>query len=228
MRILQKREEALNATIRMAALAAALVCLSGCAATRSTIMPDIPTVANPETGTAVRLGTIEDLRVFERDPPQASMPSLGSDADLHNPSVTAHAIGRKRGGFGQAMGDVMLPKEQTVATVIGTSVTNAFRRAGFRVLQQSDPGYGEAAVVDVKIKQFWSYFRPGFVEVAAESIIETDLKAPLKGLQDGLNVTSKARVSGGAIFESDWRSVNTQGLADYELKLVNEILVRQK
>lgn len=182
-------------------------------------MPSVAKADNPAQGVAVKLGTIEDLRTFVLDPKDPETPSLGDADEIKNPAITSRAIGRKRSGYGMAMDDVMLPEGQTVAGVFHDAVTNALRRSGYRVLSQGDPGYDEAAAVDVKIMRYWSWFTPGFWTVSVSNRAEAEVKSPLKGLEAGVTVNGAAEKHGMAMFESDWQDVAGKALADFEKNL---------
>lgn len=185
--------------------------LGGCATSRSVVGVEQGAVAPaPDRGEAVRIARVTDARVFSANPPQADMPSLNKD-DVGNAELTARAIGRKRGGFGLALGDVLLPPGQTVGGLVGEAVAAGFRKAGYRVLGQDDPGYAQAVPVEATVRQFWGWFSPGFWSVRVTNRSEVLVQVPLPVLKDGAVVRGGAVISGGAIFESDWQAVTANG-----------------
>lgn len=72
---------------------------------------------------------VTDRRVFEADPDDPSTPSL-KGGEIHNTATTSRAIARKRGGFGKAWGDILLPEGRTVAHLMEEALTRAFQDAG--------------------------------------------------------------------------------------------------
>jgi len=112
---------------------------------------------------------VTDQRTFEA----SSIPSLKEEADLTNRAITVRAIARKRGGFGMALGDIVLPEGQTVEGLVKDAVIRSLRESGYRVVDESD-----AADID----QFLSWFSPGAFTVAgarrAGRLIPPSLTAP--------------------------------------------------
>jgi hypothetical protein len=210
-------------TIAVLALA-----MGGCATSRSTVMPTVATtaVANPTEGTAVKIVSVADQRVFERKPQNPSTPSLGSDSDLANPAITGRAIGRKRGGFGAALGDVLLPEGKTVSGLVQDAVVNAYRGAGYRVLSKDDAGFDTAIPVDVKVKEFWCWDTPGFWTMSIENRMNVVITAPQPGFENGTTVGGYAIDHLMAIFEEEWPKIATRSLADFNKNL--ELKLKQK
>ncbi len=186
--------------------------LSGCALGHSVVSVEPASVtANPAQGQAVRIGKVSDDRQFTAEPPQADMASL-QDEDMNNPDIRARAIARKRGGFGKALGDVLLPPGQSVAALLRDATAEGFRRSGYRVLTETEEGYAQAVPVDVSIKEFWCWFSPGFASVKATNRALLRIEAPLPPTRDGVLVRGGGVVSGMAITESDWQKVAGMGV----------------
>lgn len=151
------------------------VFMSGCATSRSEIGLAKP---EPEAGTRSRepdtiaILSVTDERVFKVEPKKPSTPSLGfGGADEASAAVRARALGRKRGGYGQALGDVLLKEGSSVNGVIREHVAAAAREAGYRVVES-----GEADVtLDVTIDRFWSWVDPGVFTIKLTTVLETDL-----------------------------------------------------
>jgi len=198
--------------------------VSGCAASRSVVSLEQPsgTVVNPEQGIAVKIVKVTDARTFESSPKNPDTPSL-SEEDMNNSSIKARAIGRKRGGFGMAMGDVLLPEDQTVAGMIENALTNGFRQANYRVLTLGDAGYDAAAPVKARVVKFWSWFQPGFWEVQVHNHAEVEITGALSVLKKGLTVRGAAVESGMAVTESDWQNVASEGLSNFSGNLVKAL-----
>ncbi len=103
-------------TYRIAKICVAFICLSSlsaCAASRSEVAIPGQSSAQQETGVAVVLLPPVDARRFEAAPKVPSIPSLKEPTQITDIQITARAVGRKRNGYGMAMGDVLLTPPQT-------------------------------------------------------------------------------------------------------------------
>ena len=92
-----------------------LILVTGCVTGRRTI--DLPVRSLSESiekKGQIFIGEIGDRRIFENDPPDAFIPSIDGDVNTLTPKQKAMMIGRQRGGFGNAMGDVALPADDSV------------------------------------------------------------------------------------------------------------------
>ncbi len=206
----------------------ATVLVSGCALGRSEVsVSPSASLSNPSQGTAIKIAKIEDIRHFEVDPRQASTPSL-SDQDINNTTITTRAIARKRGGFGKALGDVLLPEGQTVAALMQQALTDGFRGAGYQVLAPGDSGYDQAVPISAQIKQYWCWFSPGFFSVSINNRAEVDLSGPLPELGNGLTVHSDVTEELMAVFEEDWKNIATKGLSQTSTNLADALLARAR
>ena len=200
--------------------------LAGCATSRSEVALHSPTVVAPSAGTnaeqrVVVIGAITDERTFEEAPSDPSTPSLGfGGSDKADADVKSRAIGRKRNGYGKALGDVLLQPGHTVESEIKENLTAAFMQAGYQVKDQADAG-PSALVVDVHIKQFWSWFTPGFWAVTLSSNIATDLA--FKGAQAPIVVSSHVEDKHAAATESDWIQITDKGLDAYRADVVHRM-----
>lgn len=127
------------------------------------------------SGQVVVIRSVRDERVFEEAPRDPSMPSLGSGGAAHaSADIKSRAIGRKRNGFGKALGDVLLESGQTVEGVIRENLAAALQQAGYQVRSENFAG-ASPLVIDVDIKQFWAWFQPGFWQITLNANIATDL-----------------------------------------------------
>jgi len=221
---MQKRNERTIVWARSLMVLALAVMVSGCAASRSVVSLDQPsgTIPNPERGTTIKIVKVSDARTFEASPKNPDTPSLGGQ-DVNDSSLTARAIGRKRSGFGAAMGDVLLPEGQTVSDMMASTLTTGFRQANYRVLSPGDSGYETAVPVKARIVQFWSWFQPGFWEVEVHNRAEVELTGSLPVLKNGLMVRSEAKESMMAVTESDWQSIASEGLKTFSGNLVKAL-----
>ena len=95
-----------------------LISLSACAVDRSTVSVDAPeNISNPSNGVEVKLASVTDGRVYEFQPATPDIPSLSED-EIVNADIKARAFARKRNSYGKALGDVILPEDQTVAEIM--------------------------------------------------------------------------------------------------------------
>lgn len=167
-------------TKSLGASGAAILCtlvLAGCATSRSEIQLASP-VAAPAvaaTGKTAVIRSVKDERVFEQAPKSPHIPSLGLEGTAAATAETkARAIGRKRNTYGQALGDVLLQPGQTVEGVVRENLTAALAQAGIAV-QSAGAATGTPMMIDVRIKQFWSWIQPGFWAITLQTAIDTDL-----------------------------------------------------
>jgi len=153
--------------------------LAGCATSRSEIALASPTAAGPKApsnGRTVVIRHIKDERVFEQAPGEPSTPSLGLGGVAQaTDAVKARAIARKRNGYGQALGDVVLPEGRTVVGLVRENLTAAFEQAGYRVASAEQATAPPLTIVDVSIRKFWAWMRPGFWALTFNTNVETVL-----------------------------------------------------
>ena len=196
--------------------------LSGCALGRSVIDVNVPDVAAAATGQPVKIVEVKDARVFLASPKDPSQPSLSDEADLKNVAITSRAVGRKRNGYGAALGDLVLPENRTVSGLVKIAAVQALQEKGYRVVEAASPDYAEATPLTLKVEQFWAWFTPGFVSIT----MSFDSSVTLTG---GVVAPSPATArgqfssSGMAAFESDWKEVIQRGLADLTAKIKEHI-----
>jgi hypothetical protein len=199
-------------------LAAAVACavLAGCATSRSEVQltapAAAPTAAAASKGVAV-IRSVKDERVFEQSPRDPSVPSLGFEgADKASADTKARAIARKRGGFGMALGDVLLQNGQTVEGVVRENLKVALQQAGYQVRNAVDAA-SPAVVIDVHVKQFWAWFTPGFWAITLAANISTDLD--VAGTASPTAITVHVEDSRQLATESAWIEIVDKGLTDF-------------
>lgn len=198
--------------------------LSACATSRSVIeiKPEAPASAAAAGAPAVRLGKVTDARLFDAAPPEPSTPSLSS-SDINNDALKARAVGRKRNGYGMALGDVMLPEGQTVSGLLGAATESGLTSAGFRVLHKGDPGYDNAAAVDVWISKYWTWVTLGAFEGTFHTDAEVELSSSLPAFKQKTVARGHAEEGG---WKGNWDTVATTALNH----MIDDIavLVKQK
>lgn len=159
----------------------------------------------------MRIDAVEDARAFTVSPPSPDMPSLMGN-EIGNKSVTSRAVGRKRGGFGAALGDVLLPEGSSVATLVQSAVARGLRESGYRVLDRGDPGYEQALPIKVRVEQFWSWFNPGFAAVTLTNRAAVNLQGAISPFAQGRTFSSQVMNSMQVVVESDWVAIVNKGL----------------
>ncbi|WP_460416035.1 YajG family lipoprotein [Pseudomonas sp. microsymbiont 2] len=187
------------------AAAIALASLVGCATSRSEVdvSGPAPQAATAGQGQQVYISAVDE-RVFQIDPRSADIPSLKND-EIHDTRITERAIGRKRNGFGKGLGDVVLPSGRTVSQLVGNAVA-AYQQAGYQVVSAPSP---TAAAVNVHIIEYWSWFSPGAFTVAVNNKAHLKIEHPDAA---PLEVVTNTRDSMQVATDSDWKTINEQGL----------------
>lgn len=216
--------------LRLAATIGCIMFLGACAVGRSVVDINAPSSSpNPQTGTSIRLVDVVDNREFQVKPRSADIPSL-SDAKIGDRSITERAYARKRGGFGKALGDVLLPEGETVANQIKQAITTGFRRAGYRVFDanSTDPDAQTAIPVNADIRKFWTWMQPGFWQVTLHNRTEVILNGDLPALKDGLTIENHYRDGMQMVLDNDWTQTASQALVEFSDKLRDALLLRSK
>lgn len=193
------------APLKISLLVMLAVSMVGCVTGRSVI--DVPVPALTSTIGQKVVITAIDERAFESKPRSADIPSL-KGGEITDTSITERAFARKRNSYGKAMGDVVLPSGRTVSQLVSSAVANAYTQSGYQVV---DSQGSDVSQVTVRIKEFWTWFSPGFSYVTvnnkANLIIEGDGESPL-------TITTEVKDGMQFVTDSDWVKVTSQGLEE--------------
>jgi hypothetical protein len=193
-----------------------LLMLSACAAGRSVLDIKSPqATASSDSRYLAKITEVRDIRRFETNPRDPSEPSLGSAEDIKNPAVTARAIGRKRGGFGNAFGDLALPEGSSVAGLVKSAATAALQKRGYRVVEEGSPEAARAFPLAIDIEQFWAWVNMGFVELTMSHATKVVLKSNdlvVPSNPTAVNAKFAKGVQVGT--ESNWSEVVNAGVSD--------------
>ena len=197
---------------------------SGCATTTSTV--DVQSAQAPAAPAPVaqapavaakgfaKIMEVRDIRRFEAAPKDPSTPSLENADELKNAAITSRAIARKRGGYGMAFANVLLPEGRTVELVVREAVVKALTEQGYEVVDAKSPQFDKALPVKVDIDQFWAWFTPGFWQVSVEFRGLLVLKAEaLTGRNEDI-VQGSAVVKGMAATDAEWKEAVVAGVSD--------------
>jgi hypothetical protein len=190
-----------------------LTCLlAGCATGRDVMDVRVPNIPdNPTAGTAVAIARVTDRRVFEVKPTTHSTPSLKNKNEIGDKSVTVRAIARKSGGFGNELGDIVLPEDRSVEALVTEALIRAFRESGYRVVSENDPAFANAAKVEADIEKLWTWFNPGFWTIRLEFESRIQVKG-VPALGNGAYVFAETGHNAGAATQSAWMETWRRGL----------------
>ena len=193
----------MKSTKKIVILGICMTMLHGCATSRGVIDVNEEVASNPAAGVDVKIVRVDDKRRFEIDPRQANIPSLKND-EIHDKAITSRAIARKRNSYGKALGDILLPEGKTVMSLVEDSLTNGLRENGFRVLDEGDVGYDNAAPIEVDIEKFWGWFSPGFWKIGINFEILLQIWGPIDPFVDGESFDSQVKMTFMAAGEDNW------------------------
>ena len=179
----------------------------GCATNRGILDVRISAPQNPPSGRAVALVRVTDVRKFEAAPRVASIPSL-MGREIGDKAITARAIARKRNGYGQALGDILLPPGRTVEDLVREALVQAFREAGYRVIDGVTDSTDQGSVIPLEadIKQFWAWVTPGMWAISMEFEAQVQIKGDLPPFKDGETVRGYVELHTQAAGTRAWQS----------------------
>jgi len=139
---------------------------AGCMTSRDEVRITVPDVSAPvsQSGHVIVFRAVTDHRVFQDHRPDPSIPSLGWGGPVADvpPDIKARAVARKRAGIGKALGDILLPADQTVAGVVRDLMAAGLAGCGCTVRPQGEWAREGDVVIDVDIEKFWSWLTPGW------------------------------------------------------------------
>jgi uncharacterized lipoprotein YajG len=197
--------------------------LSGCALGRDIVDVMPPTSVAPTGMAPAKIVGVTDKRVFEAAPRNPSTPSLQDAKDIGNPMITTRAFARKRGGFGAAFGDIVLPEGRTVAGLVRAATQKALQEKGYRVVEENSPDYARAVPVNVDIQEFWAWFSPGALTVTVECQATINMSGGAFVTASPPPIKGYASTSGLAATNSDFADVMTKALDDLVEKMKAQI-----
>jgi hypothetical protein len=201
--------------------------LTGCATSRSEVKLNTPVMGAtesslPATAPTAAIQVILDERKFEQAPSNPGIPSLGFEGSASaTAGVKSRAIARKRNGFGQAMGDVLLQDGQTVENVVRDNLTVALRQAGYRVVDVAS-ATERTMILDVHVKQFWAWMQPGFWALTMHGDIETDLNSS-SATAGPTNIIVHHTESRQIATDGTWIEVVNKALEKYRAEVVQKL-----
>ncbi|MDJ0852878.1 MAG: hypothetical protein QNK04_31290 [Myxococcota bacterium] len=186
----------------------------------------LPLLPNPESGPAVRLGQVADVRHFERAAREGYVHS-SHGGDVADRAHLQRIVGRRQSVSGEYIGNVYLQEGRTVPDLVAEAVVRGFREAGYRVLLPGAAGYELAPEVDVAVRRFWIRMdleRPG---VGFDFWAEVHILSAAPPFQEGGWVCANRFVGRGGKSAGVWSHIIVLGMEQIVEKLRYALLVQR-
>ncbi len=174
---------------------------------------------SPEASTTVVISEVVDTRKFSSDPLNPAIPQIFSE-EGNAPSLTERSFATVWSASGKPIFDYMLPDDRKVTDLVSEALANAFRQAGFEVVET---GGADAIPVTAEILRFWSWNTGTW---AFNFHFETDvlIKAPITPFENGKSVSGKMRLkSTWAAGPSQFTNTIVKGLDDFTVNFIETI-----
>ena len=203
----------------LAIFAAFMLC--GCAPKGIFVsLPDEQAPSSISKKTKIYIESVKDVRAFENDPKQASIPSLYK----HNVNeVSAKEkqkyIGRTRNGYGKGLRNVILENKQRTTSVVRARIEDAFRSNGYQVIKNENEIDKDTISVNARIVKFWSYISLGFSKVGLNMDIDTLLSVKDKEIKTDLKRSEFYFL----VTNDDFSNIIKTSLKEYKEKLAKQI-----
>lgn len=198
---------------------------SGCATKRGEVALQVPTAKAepaPSNGQQIYINSVVDKRMFELKPADPSTPSL-DPSEAQSDTIKARAVGRKRNGYGMALGDILLNEDQSVNSVIKDSLKEALKSKGYQVIENKEQITPQTYIADVKIVKFWSWMNPGAFAITLSCEIGTNVNMKKEGDPQTYNLHVKAADSYQMGTESNYIEIMQIALQKYIAEAKAEI-----
>ena len=197
-----------------------LILVTGCVAGRRTIDLPVRSLSDSiEKKGQIFIGKIEDRRIFQNDPPDAFIPSIDGDVNTLTPKQKAMMIGRQRGGFGNAMGDVALPADDSVIKRTRRLLEEGFKTRGYTITSDSSATSSASA----KIEQFWGWFTPGFGVVSFEARVDCTIKLKRSDESSTIAVQGYGSNKGQIASDANWQLAYDRAFTNFLSNLDSEL-----
>ena len=197
-----------------------LILLSGCVLGRRTV--DLPVQIVPtETGAKgeIFIGNIEDKRTFQNSPSDPSTPSIDGDVHSMTPQEQGMMIGRQRGGFGNAAGDVALPTNDSVVARTRELLIEAFKKRGYSISSDAHAANSATATIN----KFWGWFTPGFWTITFEAHVNSTITPTKPEGLSSIIVQGYGRVQGQVASDANWQLAYQRAFQDFLTKLDTQL-----
>ena len=197
-----------------------LVLLTGCVLGRRTVDLPIQTISGgTDNKGEIFIGKIEDRRTFQNNPSDPSTPSIDGDVHTLTEQQKGLMIGRQRGGFGNAAGDVALPANDSVITRTRRLLEEGFKKRGYEIASDSNSPHMATATIN----QFWGWFTPGFWTITFEAKINCNITLTKPAGSTSLPVQGWGRVQGQMASDANWQLAYQRAFQDFLSKLDTQL-----
>jgi hypothetical protein len=188
---------------------------SGCATNRSTLNIGTPSLQSNSACNAATVVSVSafDNRSFQDNPSDPAIPSIGfGGLATADKSMLSRAIGRKRNGFGKALGDVFLGEGQSVQGLVTESVVKALE--GMDACRKLATKVGSPADLRISVKEFWSYLDVTFTHL----ILTTRIVARISMGEREEEIVSIESTRYMVVTEKKWTDCMKRALLKFETK----------
>lgn len=200
--------------------AATILLQSGCVTGRRTLTLDVPSGNIPAaTKGKIFIASVTDNREFQNKPSDPSIPSIDGDVTMLSPEGKDRMIGRQRGGFGKAMGDIALSGNDTVTQRVRLLVTEGLKRGGYEVT--ADPT--GATPITVSVDKFWAWMTPGMWALTFESRISTRITMKTAAGNNSFVVLGNGLNHGQVAKDGNWVEAFEPAFQDYLASFKREL-----
>ena len=193
-----------------------LVLLTGCVLGRRTI--DLP-IQSLSTGTEQKseifIGDIKDNRAFQNKPSDPSIPSIDGDVHSLTPPEKGMMIGRQRGGFGNAAGDVALPANDSVVMRTRHLLEEGFKSRGYMITSDATAPTSASATIN----KFWAWFTPGFWTITFEAQVNYTIRLTKPEGPSTIILQGYGRNQGQGASDANWQLAYQRAFQDFLSKL---------
>ena len=200
--------------------AATLLLQSGCVLGRRTLTLDVPTSSAPAvTKAKVYVAAVTDNRAFQNNPSDPSVPSIDGDVTKISPAQKDLMIGRQRGGFGNAAGDIGLPDNDSVTKRVRLLVEEGLKRSGYEVVTTPDT----PTTLTVSVDQFWAWMTPGFWALTFEAKITTKVTVKTATSTSSFTVLGYGLNHGQVAKDGNWQEAYAPAFEDFLTNFKREV-----
>ena len=192
-----------------------LVFLTGCVLGRRTV--DLPVQGIPASSGEkgqVFIESIQDNRIFQNSPSDPSTPSIDGDVNTLTPQQKGLMIGRQRGGFGNAAGDVALPANDSVIARTRRLLEEGFNNRGYSITSEAST----PLTAKVTIDQFWGWFTPGFVSISFEARVYCTIRLTKSDGSSSIIIQGYGMNKGQIASDANWQLAYQRAFQDFLAK----------
>ena len=162
----------------LALLMAMVACTAGCAASTSKLDIDSNSAYKQQTLQEKKdipsafIRNVTDGRVFSDGTGNPADPT----PDIKSKEQRNITIGRKRGGFGNAWGSIVLKNEITVTGIIRSALEKSLTDSGFMVIHDETAIDNNTFIINCCITKFWNWMNLNFASLD----LNTDIAARIQ------------------------------------------------